>query len=70
MDDAGIEQAAILLTILVGLSLLFLLPPYLEAPLRSALERSLTLWIRWPHRGPEALKFPATAMRCEWPSLR
>jgi flagellar biosynthetic protein FliR len=34
------------LTILVGLSLLFLLLPYLEAPLRAALERSLTLWIR------------------------
>jgi len=34
------------LTILVGLSLLFLLLPYLETPLRAALERSLTLWIR------------------------
>jgi flagellar biosynthetic protein FliR len=34
------------LTILVGLSALFMLLPYLEAPLRTALERSLTLWIR------------------------
>jgi flagellar biosynthetic protein FliR len=34
------------LTILVGLSLLFLLLPYLETPLRAALERSLTVWIR------------------------
>lgn len=34
------------LTILVGLSLLFLLLPYLETPLRAALERSLTAWIR------------------------
>jgi flagellar biosynthetic protein FliR len=34
------------LTILVGLALLFLLLPYLEAPLRAAVERSLTVWVR------------------------
>jgi len=33
------------LTILVGLGTLFLLLPYIEAPLRAALERGLTLWI-------------------------
>jgi flagellar biosynthetic protein FliR len=33
------------LTILVGLGTLFVLLPYIEAPLRSALERGLTLWI-------------------------
>lgn len=33
------------LTILVGLGTLFVLLPYIEAPLRGALERSLTLWI-------------------------
>lgn len=34
------------LTILVGLGLVFLLLPYLETPLRAALERSIALWIR------------------------
>ena len=34
------------LTILVGLSLVFLLLPYLETPLRAALERSIAMWIR------------------------
>ncbi len=33
------------LTILVGLGALFVLLPYLETPLRAALERGLTLWI-------------------------
>ena len=33
------------LTILVGLGTLFVLLPYVEAPLRAALERGLTLWI-------------------------
>lgn len=33
------------LTILVGLGTLFLFLPYIEAPLRAALERGLTLWI-------------------------
>jgi flagellar biosynthetic protein FliR len=33
------------LTILVGLGTLFVLLPYIETPLRSALERSLSLWI-------------------------
>ncbi len=34
------------LTILVGLGTLFILLPHIEAPLRAALERGLTLWIR------------------------
>ncbi len=33
------------LTILVGLGTLFVLLPYIESPLRAALERALTLWI-------------------------
>lgn len=33
------------LTILVGLGTLFVLLPYVEVPLRTALERGLTLWI-------------------------
>jgi flagellar biosynthetic protein FliR len=33
------------LTILVGLGTLFVFLPYIEAPLRAALERGLTLWI-------------------------
>jgi flagellar biosynthetic protein FliR len=33
------------LTILVGLGTLFVLLPYVQAPLRAALERGLTLWI-------------------------
>ncbi len=33
------------LTILVGLGTLFMLLPYIEAPLRTALERGLSLWI-------------------------
>jgi flagellar biosynthetic protein FliR len=32
------------LTTLVGLGMLFLMLPYLESPLRAALERALTLW--------------------------
>lgn len=34
------------LTILVGLTTLFLLLPYVEAPLRAALERAVGLWVR------------------------
>ena len=33
------------MTILVGLVTLFLLLPYIETPLRSALERALAVWI-------------------------
>jgi flagellar biosynthetic protein FliR len=33
------------LTILVGLGTLFMLLPYIETPLRSALERALSLWM-------------------------
>jgi flagellar biosynthetic protein FliR len=32
------------LTLLAGMTLLFTLLPYIEGPLRAALERSLTLW--------------------------
>ncbi len=34
------------MTTLVGLSMLFVLLPYLESPVRAALERAVTLWIR------------------------
>jgi flagellar biosynthesis protein FliR len=33
------------LTILVGLATLFLLLPYIEVPLRAALERALGIWM-------------------------